>query len=222
MVALYEWWTNRRLGRIGMDIDRVYERGLVSDPALSTVGVHQMNHRDHVDLERVRGVNRAWLGPWDASVPNGYPTKVPDVHGLARAYAKDIRHGRAMPLVVVVDGVSVGHITVTSIARGASQSGQLGYWIDEGYANKGVMTLAVAMAIDLCFRQLRLHRVEVNVRPENKRSLRLIEKLGLEYEGVRRKLLHVGDSWCDHYGYAMIAEDYPPQGMVAKLEGTHH
>ena len=42
-----------------------------------------------------------------------------------------------------------------------------------------------------------LHRVEVNIRPENAPSLRVVEKLGFRDEGLRERYLHIGSTWCD-------------------------
>jgi ribosomal-protein-alanine N-acetyltransferase len=71
------------------------------------------------------------------------------------------------------------------------------------------MPTAVALAVDHCFLVLRLHRVEVNIRPENTASLRVVEKLGFRDEGLRRRYLHIDGAWRDHRSFALTAEEVP-------------
>jgi ribosomal-protein-alanine N-acetyltransferase len=71
------------------------------------------------------------------------------------------------------------------------------------------------MAIDYCFRVLRLHRVEINIRPENTASLRVVHKLGLRPEGLRERYLHIDGDWRDHLAFAVTAEEVP-DGLLAR------
>ena len=74
----------------------------------------------------------------------------------------------------------------------------LGYWVDQARAGQGIAPTAVAMATDHCFRTLGLHRMEINIRPENGPSLRVVEKLGFRDEGYRPRFLHINGEWADH------------------------
>ena len=65
------------------------------------------------------------------------------------------------------------------------------------------------------FSTMRLHRVEVNIRPENRPSLRVVEKLGFRDEGLRERYLHIGGRWCDHRTFALTTEDVP-EGLLAR------
>jgi hypothetical protein len=65
-------------------------------------------------------------------------------------------------------------------------SATLGYWVDSRRAGHGLAPTAVALATDFCFWDLGLHRMEINIRPENAPSLRVVEKLGFRDEGLRR------------------------------------
>lgn len=216
IVVAYDWWTRRRYIDLHSCENNVGLRGFVH-PEISQVCIRQMRPRDYRVLDRIRLENIDWLKPWDASAPQGYPLTIPTTPQLSWINAQDIRHERGIALIIEVDGEVVGHIQVMNMIRAASQSAMLGYWIAKDYANKGVMTLALAMTIDTCIRELRLHRIEVNIRPDNKRSLRVVEKLGLNCEGLRKGFLHVGDGWHDHLCFAITAEDYPVSGVVSTL-----
>jgi len=114
-----------------------------------------------------------------------------------------------LPLAVHLNGHFVGQVTVSGIVWGSLRSGQIGYWIDRSIAGQGVTPTAVAMTVDHCLFALGMHRLEVNIRPENVASLRVVEKLGFRAEGVRRRYLHIDGAWRDHATFAITPEDVP-------------
>ena len=95
------------------------------------------------------------------------------------------------------------------------RSAAIGYWVSQHVAGQGITPTAVALATDHCFGVLGLHRVEVNIRPENAPSLRVVEKLGFRDEGLRERYLHIQGAWCDHRTFALTTEDVP-QGLLAR------
>src|SRR4029079_8903122 len=109
----------------------------------------------------------------------------------------------------------VGRVLVSGISWGSLCSGRVGYWVSEHVAGRGITPTAVALATDHCFRVLRLHRVEINIRPENRPSLRVVEKLGFRDEGVRERFLHIQGQWCDHRTFALTSEEIP-EGLLSR------
>jgi ribosomal-protein-alanine N-acetyltransferase len=65
---------------------------------------------------------------------------------------------------------------------------------------------------------MRLHRIEIAIRPENEKSLRVVEKLGFRPEGLRPRYLHIDGDWRDHLVFALNAEELPG-GMMRRWEG---
>jgi len=165
----------------------------------------------------VRSRNAAWLKPWDATVPPGTGGRPATYRALVRKLSRLAREDAAMPFALEVDGAFVGQVTVNNIVRGSAQFASIGYWLDQDVAGRGVMPLAVAMAIDHCFTTAGLHRVEVCIRPENTNSLRVVEKLGIHEVGYAPRFLHIDGAWRDHRIFAVTAEEYPG-GLVARLE----
>ena len=165
----------------------------------------------------VRSRNAAWLKPWDATVPPGSGGRPATYRSLVRKLSRLAREDQAMPFAVEVDGAFVGQVTVNNIVRGSAQFASIGYWLDQQVAGRGIMPLAVAMAIDHCFGAAGLHRVEVCIRPENTNSLRVVEKLGIHEVGYAPRFLHIDGAWRDHRIFAITAEDCPG-GLVARLE----
>jgi ribosomal-protein-alanine N-acetyltransferase len=139
---------------------------------------------------------------------------------LIRDLTRQAREGRALPFVVTYDGLMVGQLTVTGITWGSARWAQIGYWIDEGHAGRGIIPMAVAMAVDHCLQTMRLHRIEVAIRPENTASLRVVEKLGFVRLGTAPRYLHINGAWRDHVLFAVTTEELP-EGMVARFRGTN-
>ena len=106
------------------------------------------------------------------------------------------------------DDALVGVYNFSEIVRGAFQSAFLGYFAFAPLAGQGLMTEGLAAALDIAFRQLKLHRVEVNVQTNNTRSLALAERVGFSREGHSRRYLKIGGRWRDYVRFAMLAEDW--------------
>ncbi|KXB79738.1 acetyltransferase, GNAT family [Varibaculum cambriense] len=174
--------------------------------------------RDHRRAAQVRADNQRWLAPWEASVAPGYPPEDMELEAFIRRSARLVRQRRYYPFAVYADDQLVGQVTIGDIALGASHSGNLGYWVAEAYSGRGVITAAVAMVLDLCLGAPYLHRVEINIRPENNVSLRVVQKLGLRFEGRKQDFYCIAGSWADHLGYAATAEEIPAGGYLAQLE----
>lgn len=156
---------------------------------------------------RVR--NASWLRPWEPTNPETplYRSGLSPYLAMARTMRREARQGQALPWVITYGGRFVGQLTVGSIVWGSARTGQVGYWIDEAVAGRGITPTALAMAVDHCFLTAGLHRVEASIRPENQASRRVVEKLGFREEGLRRRFLHIDGSWRDHLCYALTAEE---------------
>jgi ribosomal-protein-alanine N-acetyltransferase len=126
------------------------------------------------------------------------------------------RRGDSMPFAVCLreDGRErlVGHLNLGNIVRRAFSSAYVGYWVDSRVAGRGVIPTALALAVDHAFGPGGLHRVEVNIRPENAPSRRVVEKLGFREEAYHARYMHIDGTWRDHLGYAMTSEEVIAEG----------
>ena len=178
------------------------------------VGLRPIRRRDAATWRSVRTRNAGWLVPWEATVPTGSPT-VPSFRAMAGYLRSEARSGRMLPFIITYEGEFAGQVTVGGITWGSLSSAHVGYWVDERFAGRGVVPTAVALAVDHCFFTAGLHRIEINVRPENVASLRVVAKLGLRDEGMRQRLLHIDGAWRDHRSFAVTAEEVP-LGLLAR------
>ena len=174
--------------------------------------------RDRRPWQEVRRRNAAWLTPWEATRPPGDPLPPLSFGGMVRDLRRQAREGRALPLVLQVDGQFAGQVTVSNVVGGSARFGSVGYWIDRRYAGRGHMPVAVALTIDHCFAGMGLHRLEVAIRPENAASLRVVEKLGIKEIGYAPRYLHIDGAWRDHRLFAVTVEEVPG-GMLRRLLG---
>lgn len=98
----------------------------------------------------------------------------------------------------IIGTVSFGNL------RQSFQSCQIGYKLDPLYQHQGYATEALSAAIDIAATELNLHRITAYVLPDNIPSIRLLERLGFEWEGTARDYALVNGIWRDHLQYAHI------------------
>lgn len=193
----------------------------IAAPKLRTAGrvaIRSIRPRDAGALRALLSSNREWLEPWEATFPGAMIT-VPGSRPLGpviRAMTQQRKLGASVTFVMLYDGEVVGQLSVSDISGGALQSASIGYWVSQQVAGRGITPTAVALAIDYAFTELNLHRIEICIRPENRASLRVVEKLGLRYEGRRERYIHIAGRWCDHESFAVTVDEVP-DGMLARI-----
>jgi [ribosomal protein S5]-alanine N-acetyltransferase len=97
-----------------------------------------------------------------------------------------------------------GYIEITNIVRGPLQSAYLGYYMFKGYERRGFMKWSLGVVIQKAWKELKLHRLEANIQPENAASIALVKALGFTKEGYSPAYLKVGGRWCDHERWAIL------------------
>ena len=163
--------------------------------------------RDARALERELIDNRTWLRPWEATSPQAPMSW--DTKGSIRSLLQSARAGTGLPFVIETDGRFAGQLNISGMTYGSLASASLGYWVSERFAGRGLTPTAVALATDHVFFTVGLHRMEICIRPENGPSLRVVEKLGFRYEGLRRRYIHINNDWRDHFCFALTVEEVP-------------
>ncbi len=185
-------------------------------PTLShgDVYVRSIRSRDARQLGLQLKRNRSWLEKWEATIPGD--SALPAAGTIVRSLLRLARQDQAAPFVIEHQGKVVGQITVSGLSFGSLASGSIGYWISEDVAGRGITPTAVALIADWCFTGLGIHRIEICIRPENESSLRIVRKLGMRYEGLRRRYIHIDGDWRDHFCFAVTIDEVPG-GLLARL-----
>ncbi|WP_119698781.1 GNAT family N-acetyltransferase [Microbacterium halotolerans] len=192
-----------------MESTSAHSHGLVS--------IRLVRPRDARTLQNELQTNRTWLRPWEATSPRGGVSF--DMRLSIRRLLQQYRDGGGVPFVMEYNGEVAGQLNVWGITRGSLESATIGYWVSERFAGRGVTPVSVALATDMCFFEMGLHRMEICIRPENAASLRVVQKLGFRYEGFRRRYIHIDGDWRDHHAFALVREDVPDGVLKRWTEG---
>jgi ribosomal-protein-alanine N-acetyltransferase len=110
----------------------------------------------------------------------------------------------------VSDGAIAGMINLSQIFYGPFCSAYLGYGLGVGFTGQGLMTEAVELIVRYAFKDLKLHRIEANIQPENEASIAVVKRAGFTKEGFSPKYLKVGGKWRDHERWAIVRENWKP------------
>jgi ribosomal-protein-alanine N-acetyltransferase len=177
--------------------------------------------RDGRVWSEVRLRNEAWLAPWEPTSPYSWQDRnaTSAWPPLLSALRKAARAGTMLPFVITYGGRLVGQLNVSNVSHGVQQSCTIGYWLDRDYAGRGIAPTAVGVVIDHCFAEVRLHRVEVDIRPENTASLRVVAKLDLRREGYYERFLDIDGGWRDHIAFAITVEETAGRSVLSRLAG---
>jgi [ribosomal protein S5]-alanine N-acetyltransferase len=98
----------------------------------------------------------------------------------------------------------IGLCTFSNIIYGAFQACSLGYSISHRAQGRGLMFEMLQSAISYLFNTYHLHRIMANYIPGNRRSEKLLLRLGFEKEGLAKSYLNIAGKWQDHVLTAKI------------------
>ena len=88
--------------------------------------------------------------------------------------------------------------------------GEIGYWIAAAYEGRGLVTRAVRALVEVGFRDLGLHRIEIRAGVGNTRSRAIPERLGFVAEGIERGGERGSIGFYDLVVYAILDDEWPP------------
>jgi ribosomal-protein-alanine N-acetyltransferase len=181
------------------------------------VALRIIRPRDAKTLERLVLSHREWLRPWEATNPHG-PTSF-DFKAQIKSLLRQLDRDEGLPFVIIYKGELVGQLNVANILHGSVSSCVIGYWLIPDVAGRGIAPTAVALAMDYVFNIVGLHRVEIDIRPENGPSIRVVQKLGLRFEGLKQRYIHINNDWRDHLVFALTQEEVPGGVLNRWLRG---
>lgn len=86
-------------------------------------------------------------------------------------------------------------------------SGELGYWVAKEHWKRGYCTEAARAVLAFAFDSLDLHRVHATHFVRNPASGRVMQKLGMQFEGIRRGAVRKNGVFEDLATYAILRDD---------------
>ncbi len=132
---------------------------------------------DAADIQRMAG---EWeVARYTANIPHPYEA------GMAEAWIKSHRGDFEIVFAIArrQDGVLVGCIGVEPDA--ATREAEFGYWIGRPYWGAGYATEALSALVDHVFATADVDRARAAAMPDNRASIRVQEKVGFRYVGVK-------------------------------------
>ncbi|MBD2259537.1 GNAT family N-acetyltransferase [Pseudanabaena sp. FACHB-2040] len=149
-------------------------------------------------------------GEWDIAartlvIPHPYPD------GLAeqwiRSHPKDFAAGNSVTFAIaLLDNTLCGAIGLGLVPE--NQLAELGYWIGKPYWGNGYCTEAAKALLKLGFNDLGLNRIQATHYTDNPASGRVMQKIGMAYEGCRRQHTFRWGEFKDIKLYGILKSDW--------------
>lgn len=89
-----------------------------------------------------------------------------------------------------------------------NRSDSIGYWLDQNYQGKGIMTKATFALLKIGFHALQLNSVRIHCATGNTASRAVAERLGFKLEGVLRQDVWLQNQFVDSAIYGMLATEF--------------
>ena len=143
--------------------------------------------------------------------PSGYPDNEEAskkiVAGWSAQPDKAVREEYTAAIITKTDLKFVGVISL-NLGDRKYRKGEIWYKLHPDYWGQGLATEATKAMLAFGFEQLHLHRIECGCSIHNVASYKVMEKVGMTREGIKRKVLPLGNDWHDAYWYAMLEDEY--------------
>ena len=110
-------------------------------------------------------------------------------------------------LIIKKTGKEVIGVAGLKSSNDRFRMGEIYYNLSPDHWGWGFATEVAQRLINFGFEKLKLHRIEAGVATGNKRSIRVLEKVGMTNEGIRRKILPIRGEWKDNYHFAILEDD---------------
>lgn len=149
--------------------------------------------------------NRLFLQEWEPKRDEAYYS-IDSAQSLidSSAVTNNNKTGLSLYLFRKKEEKIIGHIGLSNIVYGPFLSCFLGYKLDFEETGKGYISEGLQRVIQVAFTDYKLHRIEANVMPRNIRSIKVLEKLGFEQEGISKRYLKINGIWEDHIHFVLL------------------
>ncbi|OQP65883.1 GNAT family acetyltransferase [Niastella vici] len=141
----------------------------------------------------------------------GIPETIQETEGIIKEWLVEQNAKPQISYVFCLDLVDTNKfigLIALNIGKPNYKTAEVWYKIHLDYWGQGYATEALIKLLDFSFNELKLHRIEAGCAVENIASSRVLEKVGLIKEGMKRKKLPIRGEWKDNYFYAILDEDF--------------
>ena len=175
-------------------------------PLAADVTLRELSTDDAAAIADAYVRNRKHLAPWDPARPEEFYTEEWHQERLS-AQVLENSTGRALYTVLESDGEIVGRLNLTDVVHGAFENGHIGYWLDDQFTGRGLMTRAIEALAVHARDELGLHRLQAATLPHNEASQAVLTRVGFERIGFAPAYLKIAGKWQDHVMFQRILHD---------------
>lgn len=166
---------------------------------VNMITIREPKYQDKADFLRAVARSQSLHQPWVSTPVTSEDFK----KYIQRSQEKNEKY-----FLVFKGGNIAGVFNISGIARGYFKSAYLGFYVFSGYENQGIMTAGLKLVLRQVFDELKLHRIEANIQPENTRSINFVKRNKFRYEGFSPRYLKIEEIWRGHEHWAITYEDY--------------
>ncbi|MEE9150314.1 MAG: GNAT family N-acetyltransferase [Thermoplasmata archaeon] len=154
-----------------------------------------------------KNVKEYEIAKWTINIPHPYPED--DAINFIKESQEHMEKGLAYHFAILLKDTSelVGVMSLIGVNK-KHKNAELGYWISKRYWNKGIATEAASKMLEFGFRNLDLQRISARCFQDNDSSIRVMAKIGMEYEGRFRKEILRENKFIDMIYYAILKKDW--------------
>ena len=131
------------------------------------------------------------------------PKDVESEKEFLRQNAKKRKNNLAYNYAILFKGKLVGGCGI-KIDQHRTFIGEIGYFLDEAFWGKGIVTKAVKILEKIGFQKLGLKRINILMDPKNLGSEKVAIKCGYKKEGTMKKSIKDGNKFSDAHLYAKV------------------
>jgi len=129
-----------------------------------------------------------------------YTKSVSDSKDFIVKKLKEFTDGKSCDFGIYFKEEIIGSAGLIKIDK-ENKTGEIGYWISKNYEGRGIVTNVVKKLIEISKKKYKLHRIEIQMLTENKKSRAVPERLGFTHEGtmkdvvIRKGKFHSKEVW---------------------------
>lgn len=142
--------------------------------------------------------------PWG---PNNEDETKAFVKKIIEDAQEDLRTRFAFAVTVQEESKVIGAVEI-NIRNVKNRNGEISYIINPNYWRNGYATEASRYLLQFGFTKLKLHRIFATCDPRNIASSKVLEKIGMKYEGRMRENLLIKDGWRDSLLYSVLENEW--------------
>ena len=186
-------------------MSQIYSEEFETDRLLITTAREKYAMR----LAQYYDKNREWFDPFEVPKKESYYTGAYQLSSMQYEISA-MEKGQAMYYYVFLKndpGRIIGTISYSRIRQMPYKSTIFGYDFDHDIWGNGYATEACNATNRMIFKEFDLHRIEARVSEENTRSVRMLERMGVVFEGKEFGSVFIQGAFRDHLRYALLNHD---------------